>query len=145
MFDELKNYKNTNHFFFKSTDNLQQVCNAPTDKSGVYMVYTQNGVQIELLYIGRSGKLNKSGEMFIRKAGLGGIKDRLINGHQFGKTARKKSWPIQMEKENIHSLHVYWYATHDIECLDCPRILEKQLLNKYFLIYGKLPRWNKEI
>ena len=145
MFDELKNYKNTNHFFFKSTDNLQQVCNAPTDKSGVYMVYTQNGVQIELLYIGRSGKLNKSGEMFIRKAGLGGIKDRLINGHQFGKTARKKSWPIQMKKENIHSLHVYWYATHDIECLDCPRILEKQLLNKYFLIYGKLPRWNKEI
>ena len=33
MFDELSKYKQTKHFFFKVTDKLNKVCNAPTDKS----------------------------------------------------------------------------------------------------------------
>lgn len=37
MFDSLKKYEQNGHFFFKQTDNLRQVCNAPTDKSGVYI------------------------------------------------------------------------------------------------------------
>jgi len=46
MFDELTKYKNNNHFFFKPTDNLREVCNAPTDKSGVYLIYAlKNGKQ----------------------------------------------------------------------------------------------------
>lgn len=65
--------------------------NAPTDKSGVYIEYTLKGGKIELNYIGRSGKIEKDGSMFIRKAGLGGIKDRIVNGHQFGKTPRRIS------------------------------------------------------
>ena len=39
MFDELNKYKHNDHFFFKPTDNLNSVCNAPTDKSGVYIIY----------------------------------------------------------------------------------------------------------
>ena len=145
MFDDLNKYKQQDHFFLKSTDNLRQVCNAPTDKSGVYIVYALKGGKIDLVYIGRSGKIESDGTMFIRKAGLGGIKDRIVNGHQFGKTPRRISWPLQMQKENIEALDIYWYATHDNKALDCPRILENKLLRTHMDILGRLPRWNNEL
>lgn len=145
MFDELKKYKQKDHFFFKPEDNLKEECNAPTDKSGLYIVFALKNGKIELIYIGRSGKIEKNGKMFIRKAGLGGIKDRIVNGHQFGKIPRKKSWPNQMRKENIEALDVYWYVTHNEKNIDCPKNLENLLLQKHLDIYGKLPRWNNEL
>ncbi len=95
MFDELAKYKHKSHFFFKATDNLIEVCNAPSDKSGVYIVYALVKGRIELVYIGRSGKKESDGTIFIRKANLGGIKDSIVNGHQFGKTPRRISWTNQ--------------------------------------------------
>lgn len=143
MFTHLEKYTQTNHFFFQPGNNLEEVCNAPADKSGVYVVYALEKGKIELIYIGRSGKRRKDGTMFIRKAGLGGLKDRLVNGRQFG-TARNRSWRTQMLKENIEALDVYWYATHNEKYTDCPKVLEGQLLQYYFDLYGELPRWNNE-
>lgn len=86
MFDLLNEYPNNGSFKFKSTDSLNDVCNAPTNKSGVYIVIAFIGGEQELIYIGRSGKKDKKkGVIVHRKAGLGGIKDRIVNGHQFGK------------------------------------------------------------
>lgn len=138
MLSHLKKYTQNNHFFFKPCNSLQEVCNAPTDKSGVYVVYALKRGRKELIYIGRSGKLKKDGTMFIRKAGLGGLKDRLVNGRQFG-TARKRSWKTQMLKENIEALNVHWYVTHNDKYTDCPKVLENNLLQGY----GSKPRWNK--
>ena len=121
MFDELSKYKSNNHFFFKSTDKLAHVCNAPSDKAGIYVVYALARGKVELVYIGRSGKRQADGTIFIRKAGLGGIKDRIVNGHQFGKIPRRISWPTQMQLEGIDALDIYWYVTHDKRCDDCPR------------------------
>jgi hypothetical protein len=143
MFDELNKYKETDHFFFKPVDNLRQICNAPTDKSGVYIIYALKGLQIELIYIGRSGEVKSDGSLFIRKAGIGGLKDRLVNGKQFGEP-RRNSWKSQMLTEKIDALDVYWYTTHNEKFVDCPRILENKLLQKYFNIYGSLPKWNNE-
>lgn len=143
MFDELKPYKETDHFFFTTDKNLKEVCNAPSDKSGVYIVFALKNGRIELVYIGRSGKLNKDQTMFVRKAGLGGIKDRIVNGHQFGKVPRRISWPYVMEIEKIEALDVYWYITHNEKYNDCPIDVERCLLNKYREIYGCFPRWNK--
>lgn len=145
MFDDLNKYKEAGHFVVTLKDSLNHVCNAPTDKSGIYLVYALRSGQVELIYIGRSGKIDGNGKMFIRKAGLGGIKDRIVNGHQFGKIPRRVSWPNQMKNENIEALEVYWYVTHDDTCSDCPRILEKKLLTNYLDLYGKLPKWNKEL
>ena len=145
MFDELKKYKISDHFFCKSTDNLKNVCNAPTDKSGVYIVYALAKGKVELVYIGRSGKKEKDGTIFIRKAGLGGIKDRLVNGHQFGKIPRHKSWINQMRNEEIEAIDVYWYITHDTKNNDCPRLVENSLLRNHLNTFGELPRWNNEI
>ncbi len=144
MFDELAKYNHNDHFFFKPTDNLGQVCNAPTDKSGVYVVYALKGGRIELIYIGHSGEVLKDGTLFIRKAGLGGIKDRLVNGKQFGE-ARRNSWKTQMIRERIEALDVYWFVTHNDKYVDCPRVLETKLLQNHLDIYGRLPRWNNEL
>lgn len=144
MFDELSKYKQNDHFFFRPTDKLNQVCNAPSDKSGVYIVYALKGGRIELVYIGCSGKITTDGTIFIRKAGLGGLKDRLVNGKQFGE-ARRNSWKSIMLYEKIEALDVYWYVTHDRNFIDCPRKLESKLLQKYLDYYGHLPKWNNEI
>ena len=143
MFDELDKYKNKDHFFFRPEDGLSQVCNAPNDKNGIYLVYALAQGKIELVYIGISGLEQKDGTLKTRKAGLGGMKDRIVNGHQFGKTPRRISWPIQMLKENIEALDVYWWVTYENELCDFPRTVEEELLKKYFDIYGGLPRWNK--
>jgi hypothetical protein len=143
MFDELTKYKHTNHFFFKPSDKLGQVCNAPTDKSGVYIIYALKGGRIELIYIGCSGEVKSDGTLFIRKAGLGGIKDRLVNGKQFGEP-RRNSWRAKMLEERIEALDVYWYITHNDQFVDCPRILENKLLRIHHDIFGRLPKWNNE-
>ena len=145
MFDELQKYKQTNHFFFQATDKLREICNAPTDKSGVYLVYALKNGKIELIYIGCSGKLEKDGTIFIRKAGLGGMKDRIVNGHQFGKVPRRISWIKQMIEEKIEALDVYWYVTHDSNFSDNPREIENKLLRKHSVVYGRLPKWNKAL
>lgn len=145
MFDELNKYEHHDHFFLKPQESLRKVCNAPTNQSGVYIVYALKNGKIELIYIGCSGKHLSDGSMFIRKAGLGGIKDRIVNGHQFGKIPRRKSWIAQIEKEKIEALDVYWYATHNLKYSDCPRVLENSLLKKHLDIYGRLPKWNKEL
>jgi len=59
MFDLLNEYPNNGSFKFKSTDSLNDVCNAPTNKSGVYIVIAFIGGEQELIYIGRSGKKDK--------------------------------------------------------------------------------------
>ncbi|MEO3403805.1 hypothetical protein AAFN85_07865 [Mucilaginibacter sp. CAU 1740] len=143
MFDELNRYKDNGHFFFTSKVKLSEACNAPSNQSGVYLVYALAKGRIELIYIGRSGKRGSDGLVSVRKAGLGGIKDRIVNGHQFGKVARKNSWPSQILIEDIEALDVYWYVTDDSKNDDCPAVIENLLLKRHLEFFGKLPRWNK--
>lgn len=143
MFDELNKYKHKNHFFFTADDNLLSACNAPTDKAGIYIVYALKKGKIDLIYLGCSGKIKGDGSLFIRKAGIGGIKDRIVNGKQFGQP-RRNSWKAKILEEGIEALDVYWYVTHNESFIDCPRILEIKLLKNYHNIYGQLPRWNNE-
>lgn len=145
MFDELQKYKNKGHFFFQRDEDLKTNCNAPSDKSGVYIVYALKYGKIELIYIGCSGKKDKNGEIFIRKSGLGGIKDRIVNGLHFARLPRKKSWPIKMLLEDIEALDIYWYVTHNDKFIDCPREVEKKLLFGFLNLNGELPRWNKKM
>ena len=55
MFDELNKYEDNDHFFFEANNELATVCNAPTDKVGVYLVYALERGKINLVYIGMSG------------------------------------------------------------------------------------------
>jgi hypothetical protein len=138
MFSELKKLKKGT-FELTLNDNLRDKCNAPSDMCGIYIVYTSK----ELIYIGRSGRKLQNGSMRIRKAGLGGIKDRIVNGHHplFGKIPRRKSWQIQMKKEKIEKLRIDWFVCD--EYTDCPKNIEKSLLMSY-REKGKLPKWHKQ-
>ena len=140
MFELLSKYSHKGEFNFKVIDSLGKVCNAPTDKSGVYLVWdATNPFNKELLYIGRSGK-KIDGQIIHRKAGLGGMKDRLVNGHQFDKNPRKKIWPIIMEQTGIKQLSINWYDTED----DDPVEIERSLLAEAVKLLGTLPKWNNQ-
>lgn len=136
MFEILNKYSHRGQFEFHADDNLRIVCNAPTDKSGVYIVWTNE----RLLYIGRSGK-KENGVIVHRKCGLGGIKDRLVNGHQFGKLPRRRIWPEKMKEMGLSMLSVFWYDTEE----DDPVEVERLLLAEATYKNGVLPPWNNQL
>lgn len=140
LFEELNIYKTNNHFFFKRNDSLENVCNAPNNKSGVYVVYALAHGKIELIYFGSSGKMQKNGNLKHRK---GGLFDRIVNGKQFDQK-RRISWPVKMKEEQIEALDIYWFVTFNNEIKDIPAYIEAILFQKHFDIYGTLPRWNEE-
>lgn len=141
MFDELTKYKNNNHFFFTVEEDLENVCNAPKNKSGIYIVYELKKGRIDLVYIGSSGKVQQNGTIKHRN---GGLYDRIVNGHQFGKIPRKESWKQKLIDENIEAFDVYWYDTLTIETKDIPAFVEATIMQRFFETYGHLPRWNIE-
>lgn len=136
MFEILNKYSHTGQFEFHVDDNLRYVCNAPTDKSGVYIVWANE----QLLYIGRSGK-KENGVIVHRKCGLGGIKDRLVNGHQFGKLPRRRIWPEKMKEMGLSVLSIDWYDTEE----DDPVEVERLLLAEAAYKNGVLPPWNNQL
>jgi hypothetical protein len=140
MFDELDKYKSNDHFFFSESDELKTVCNAPNNGIGIYIVYELNGGKIELIYIGSSGKILQNGNKKVR---IGGMWDRIVNGKQFG-DARKRSWKTKIEEEKIEALDIYWYETFDKLNNDIPNTVEGILIQKFYEVYGMLPKWNKE-
>ncbi|MBN2893634.1 MAG: hypothetical protein JXL97_17315 [Bacteroidales bacterium] len=143
MFEEvLVKYNFKGIFTFNKLDNLTEKCNAPTDFSGIYLIYDNT----ELLYIGSSGqKIN--GILKTRKSNLGGIKDRIVNGYhpKFGKIRRKIIFHEIMELENIKELTFFWYITYDYKInFDFPTDIEKKLTDIYTSEFEKLPRWHKK-
>jgi hypothetical protein len=147
---ELAKYLKHGSFSFKQDQALLHVCNAPTNASGIYAVFNkhENGTADELLYVGISGaKRNPDGTLMHRTAGLGGIKDRIVNGHHlYHKMPRRRAWPKRMEEEGISEITVDWWVTYDDDAfLDFPRVLEEKILRTYLKAKGALPRWNKII
>ena len=141
MFDELDKYKSNDHFFFTKNVELKEVCNAPKNGIGIYLVYALKEGGIELIYVGSSGKILHFGEMKIRSGGIG---DRIINGKQFGEP-RRISWKNKVENENIDALDIYWYETFDKNNNDIPSTVEGIIIQQHFNLFGRLPIWNKEI
>lgn len=94
-----------------------------------------------MVYIGSSGKIQCNGEIKHRK---GGLYDRIVNGHQFGRIPRKKSWKQKIIDEKIDALDIYWYDTFHAEIIDIPVFVESTLIQRFFEMNNHLPRWNKE-
>jgi hypothetical protein len=144
MFDAvLKKYQVKGFFTFRPHEILKDKCNAPTNQSGVYLIYQVFPNKEELLYIGRSGqKIN--GKLVHRKTGLGGMKDRLVNGYhpKFGRIHRRISFPQEMIKQNIAEIKVYWWITFIDDCADFPNDTEDKLTRIYRDKYKQLPSWH---
>jgi hypothetical protein len=122
MFDELKRYRETDHFFLKPSDNLMKVCNAPENKSGVYIIFALKNGRIELVQIGCSSENE-------------GIRDQIIKEQLFLKS--------KLKQENIEALDIYWYVTQTSKSINDPRKIKDQVLKTHQGIYGQAPRWNR--
>ena len=121
MFDELKKYKETGHFFLKPIQSLTEVCNAPADKSGVYIVFALKNGRIELVKIGCSN-IHES------------IKDQDIR--------EQLLFESKLHQENIEALDIYWYVTQTAKAISDPQKVADKVLKTHIEIYGKTPRWN---
>ena len=139
MYKELKKFKITNSFTFTPENALEEVCNAPENASGIFMVYALNEDDKELIMVASTGTIQNDGHLKIKN---GGLYDKIVNGHQFAKTGRKYSWPAQMKIENIERLEVVWYDTFNDKNKVIPTFLEGQMLQNFLDENGKLPRWN---
>jgi len=141
MFEELSKYEEWGHFFLTRKDSLKKVCNAPTDKSGVFLVYALVNGRVVLAYIGHSGEIKSDGSLTIRKSGLGGLKETIVNGTFFGEP-RHIGWKKEIKREKMDALDIYWYATHNDKFADCPKRLERKLIQSCIEIYRDYPPWN---
>jgi len=139
MYTELKDFQVNNSFTFTPTDSLEVVCNAPESASGVFLVYSVDGDNKELIMVGSTGTVQNDGTLKIKN---GGLYDKIVNGHQFAKTGRKYSWPAQMQKENIDRLEVVWYETFNDKNKGIPTSVEGQVLQNFLNENGRLPKWN---
>ncbi|MGM0479206.1 MAG: hypothetical protein ACQERC_08265 [Bacteroidota bacterium] len=81
-----------------------------------------------MVYIGSSGKVQNDGQIKHRD---GGIFDKVVNGHQFGKIPRTKSWKQKLTDEDIDALDVYWYETVGKDVFDIPAFVEAQILQRF--------------
>ena len=139
MYKELKKFKTTNSFSLTLDNNLEEVCNASDNGSGVFLVYDATNEEKELIMVGSTGTIQNDGTL---KSKNGGLYDKIVNGHQFAKTGRKYSWPAQMKKEEISNLEVVWYETFNEKSKAIPTFVEGQILQNFLDENGKLPRWN---
>jgi len=137
MYKELKKFKVSDSFTFTAADSLEQVCNA-SEGSGVFLVYAI-GDEKELIMVGSTGTVQNNGSLKIKN---GGLKEKIVEGHQFAKTGRKYSWPAQMAKEDISTLEVVWYETFNDKSKGIPTFVEGQVLQNFLDENGRLPKWN---
>ena len=137
MYKELKKFKVTNQFLFTTEDSLAEVCNA-SEGSGVFLVYAV-GEEKELIMVGSTGTVQNNGTLKIKN---GGLKEKIVEGHQFAKTGRKYSWPAQMKIEDINTLEVVWYETFNDQNKGIPTFVEGQVLQNFLYENGRLPKWN---
>ena len=89
--------------------------------------------------VGSTGTVQNDGSLKIKN---GGLKEKIVEGHQFAKTGRKYSWPAQMAKEDISTLEVVWYETFNDKSKGIPTSVEGQVLQNFMDENGRLPKWN---
>jgi len=143
MFDILDKYKTNGHFFFNPTDSLDEVCNAPDDKDGVYVVYELKNGKITLVHIGSSGE-KIPGYAIIE--GLLGLKTAIVSGTESEwKNPRRQAWPVKMLSENIDALDIYWWVTYNGKNYrgDHPEGIKRSLMRMHKAMFGEPPAWHK--
>lgn len=119
----------SDHFFFEADKNLEEVCNAPKDKDGVFKVLELRNGKVTLVFIGCS-----------TSTVAGGLFNEIVTGLHFDKNPRKLGWTYQLLKDKTDAIDIYWYVISEQEN---PKAVMADLLRQHKDEYGKLPKWNK--
>lgn len=136
MFDELKKYKNSGHFFFKSGDSLLKASRDVPNLQGVYYILRLAKGNVDLVYIGKSGTIQQNG--IFKDQSLKGRINNKCNGQR-----RQDFFEMKCTDENIDALDIYWCVTMDNKNRDIPAYVEGLLIQRFFEIHGYLPQWNE--
>jgi ABC-type phosphate/phosphonate transport system substrate-binding protein len=88
---------------------LADQCNAPADKSSVYIIYALKNGHIDLVYVGSTGYVKADGSLYTP---IGGLKESITKDEQFGLPGYQ-SWKVVLRNQGIEALNVYWYVTHN--------------------------------
>ncbi len=135
MFDELNKYKNNGHFFYDGKALMKEVCNAPEEGIGVYIIYRLAHGNIDLVFIGSYGKVIQNPTLEVTEKGL--IKE-------ITKGSKLNDWKIKILSEDIDALDIYWFETFDKEPYDIPSTIKGVIMQKYFDVHRNIPPWNNE-
>ncbi len=106
----------------------------------MFLVYELALGNINLVYIGSSGKMKNNGTIKHRN---GGLYDQIVNGEHFG-ISRSTSWPDKIKQDRTDALDVYWYETVYKGQYDIPSVIEALIIQRHFVVHGSLPKWNLE-
>lgn len=126
MFQEPANYQKTDHFFYQANQKLENVCNAPKDKEGVFKIIELRNGSINLVNIGYT-KYN-------------GLYDEIVNGQHYTKEPRSKALKAQLTKDRADAVDIYWYVT---DGKDNPKKLAEEMIEDFKSLSGQVTKWNK--
>ena len=125
-------------FSFGKGDNLSVLIkqNNVPDEPGVYLIFSVQNYQQELIYIGKAGTIKNNGEFSKQK-----LRGRL-KAKQSKKT-RQKYFTELVEKEKYDTLKIFWFVTFKENLNFLPSFVENELLQQYFVSRQRLPYLNK--
>lgn len=141
MFKDLEVFKVKGQFEFKLYDQLSEVCNAPKDSCGIYLIYEDEVDYDNLIYIGISGKEWPNGEFTHSEDALWG---RIVNGKQ-PNDLKQQTWPLIMQEREVERLIIKWYITYGEIDKVFPKPIEEAYLDMYMSEEKSLPLWNEEV
>lgn len=137
MFDEIKKYRNQDHFFYKKGDNLRELTKDIPDLPGIFYIFRLANGRIDLVFIEQSGTVLRNGDYshsLLREA---------IHKDEKG-VSRQQFFDKQFINYGIDALDIYWFVTMDDSHRDLPGYVKGLLMQRYYEIYGELPPWNTE-
>lgn len=109
--------------------------NGVPNKYGAYIIFDPSG---EVMYIGKSGTVNRDGRFDDQ-----GVRERLSKRQDH--EPRQVYFNNRMEELGLANLEIRWFITHDGKHGILPAKAEADLMQAYFDDHGCLPPWNKSI
>lgn len=125
-------------FDLRRGDLLRVASKGVPDAPGVYAVYAVKDDQREVVYIGKAGTLRPDGEW--KKQGLHGRLNAIQDD-----VPRQEFFQDKISKEELDALSFRWLVTYGKGSQILPAKAEADLLQKYFELHRKLPRWNRAL
>lgn len=137
MFINYKNLKKlfpSNYFNFFKNDNISEILtkNNVPNTFGIYIIYKNEKVYENIIYIGKAGEIDKNG--IEKKQGL----FKRLSNTRDNKTANE--YFKNLFDENIKELVIEYYETPKTLI---PSFIEATLIQEYFQTFQKLPLLNK--
>ncbi|MFC0876339.1 hypothetical protein ACE01N_07075 [Saccharicrinis sp. FJH2] len=129
MFEELNQYP-SDQFIFRPCDLLEEVCNAPKESCGIFLIYELNEGNSRLVYVGSSGTSFASCKP--------GLFEKIVHAADYDGVPGKIFFYMNLIKSNAEGLNFYWYETTEDE----PEKIAGLLFKKYSDVHGNLPDWN---